>query len=613
MVGTSSRPPEIAQHENKDQAATLSFSSSTSSSVSSSSAGSSSSHLSSHTQTQTPAKRRQRARTKTKTKSKREMAPASPDYELLETGMGPSAGVQKMAQHQHQRRRGTWTLTWKWKRAVLVVVCVIGVVWVLSQQGNLNGDHLSEEESQSPPPDNSGVIVEHGPSPPSPLTYETDADRTLTSSCTTPHRPTIPLVQYALIIDAGSTGSRIHVYKFNNCHASPTLEYEVFTQTQPGLSSYAHTPLLGAKSLDVLMDAAVRVVPSEMRRCTPVAVKATAGLRLLEDEEVDGLLGAVRERLGRWEFPVEGVVVMDGWDEGVYAWITSNYLLGTLEGGNATWAVLDLGGASTQIAFEPRGAVEALLDEDGHRYELTFAEKTHVLYQHSFLGYGLMHARQHVHQLVEFMAAIRANGNHTEETIGNACIAKGMHRLVELKDRNVTMVGDDVGSFDGCLRIMELVMAKDAICKTKPCSFNGVYQPSILETFPTGPVLLLSYFYDRLAPLLPLLSPSSSSQDHDAPLPLTIHNFSTLASLICTGPSSWSSLHSRIPPSTLEDLNSRPEYCLDLTFMYALLRRGYEFDDAREVRIAKRVRGTELGWALGAGLEVVGGELRCLN
>ena len=42
-----------------------------------------------------------------------------------------------------------------------------------------------------------------------------------------------------------------------------------------------------------------------------------------------------------------GVGVMDGRNEGVYAWLTANYLLGTLEGG--TYAVLDLGGASTQI------------------------------------------------------------------------------------------------------------------------------------------------------------------------------------------------------------------------------------------------------------------------
>ena len=29
----------------------------------------------------------------------------------------------------------------------------------------------------------------------------------------------------------------------------------------------------------------------------------------------------------------------------------------------------------------------------------------------------------------------------------------------------------------------------------KPCAFDGVYQPSLLDTFPRGDVLLLSYFY----------------------------------------------------------------------------------------------------------------------
>ena len=61
------------------------------------------------------------------------------------------------------------------------------------------------------------------------------------------------------MIDAGSTGSRIHVYKFNNCGPSPELESEVFEMTPKkeggsGLSSYGDDAEGAAKSLDVLMD-----------------------------------------------------------------------------------------------------------------------------------------------------------------------------------------------------------------------------------------------------------------------------------------------------------------------------------------------------------------------
>ncbi|KAG6862720.1 hypothetical protein C0993_001831 [Termitomyces sp. T159_Od127] len=130
-------------------------------------------------------------------------------------------------------------------------------------------------------------------------------------------------------------------------------------------------------------------------------------------------------------------------------------------------------------------------------------------------------------------------------------------------------------------------------------------RPPLADAFPTGPVLLLSYFYDRLSPLLP------ASTTH-----LTVHTIAALARRVCAGditddddatstptPTATSTTTPPSPtPSPSPALHGRPEYCLDLTYMYALLRHGYDFPDAREVRIAKRVRGTELGWALGAAL-----------
>jgi guanosine-diphosphatase len=122
------------------------------------------------------------------------------------------------------------------------------------------------------------------------------------------------------MIDAGSTGSRIHVYKFNYCSPSPMLEYEVFSQTRPGLSSFKNDPKEAAGSLNVLMAEAMRVVPESLRSCTPLAVKATAGLRLLGKKQSQAILKEVEHHLGSdFPFPLiptDPVVIMDGKDEG---------------------------------------------------------------------------------------------------------------------------------------------------------------------------------------------------------------------------------------------------------------------------------------------------------
>lgn len=327
------------------------------------------------------------------------------------------------------------------------------------------------------PADEDEIIPE--PSKHRPVDPASDPDLSKTVHCSAPHTPSQPLVQYALMIDAGSTGSRIHIYKFNNCGPSPMYEYEVFRMTKPGLSSYAGRPQEAAQSLDVLLDEAVKVVPEALRACTPVAVKATAGLRLLPGSQSADILDAVTQRLHqRYPFSLQsqdGVVIMDGKDEGVYAWITANYLMNTIRSdspsGAPTYAVLDLGGASTQIVFEPvfdSLKPDSTLEEGEHKYDLAFGGKKHVLYQHSYLGYGLMRARSSVHRIVEFMGSLRGSGSGANATIANPCLAKGTERTVEITDErlddkfNVTMIGEDIGSFEACNRVVELVMAKDA-------------------------------------------------------------------------------------------------------------------------------------------------------
>jgi guanosine-diphosphatase len=281
------------------------------------------------------------------------------------------------------------------------------------------------------------------------------------------------------MIDAGSTGSRIHIYKFHNCGPSPTYEYEVFRMIQPGLSAYT-SPNTAAESLDPLLNEAMEVVPQSLRGCTPIAVKATAGLRLIGHKQSEDIINAVHQHiLDKYPFPFpekDGVVIMDGKDEGVYAWITVNYLLNTIRGdspeGSLPYAVLDLGGGSTQIVFEPESGDEKGdegLQEGEHKYELEFGGAKRVLYQHSYLGYGLKSARASVHRLVQFMDSLRPPKSGISDSmrmIHNPCLAQGTVKEVELALEpghltTVTMTGSDVGSFEACNRVLELVMAKD--------------------------------------------------------------------------------------------------------------------------------------------------------
>lgn len=440
------------------------------------------------------------------------------------------------------------------------------------------------------------------------------------AKCTKSYSKDKPLIQYALMIDAGSTGSRIHVYKFNNCGPTPELEEETFKETakkkdqSSGLSFYDGDAEAAAKSLDVLMDVAVKKVPEEYQGCSPIAVKATAGLRKLGELKSNNTLKAVRHRLETvYPFPVvsdekNGVEVMPGEMEGVYAWITVNYLLGHIGGPdkNPTAAVLDLGGGSTQIIFEPtfpekpRGGLPTKLAEGEHKYKLNFGQRDFDLYQHSYLGYGLMEARNNMHAtLLDSLYEAnkkpdQENTDYLKQPIINPCIAPGLWRDVtvalpaghELGEKvAVNMTGPAEPAPTQCRYWTEKSLHKEDECKIAPCAFRGVHQPPFEQTFAREAVYLLSYFYDRTTEL-------------GMPESFTLRELHDLANRVCKGEEGWDVFAP--VPKAVEELKGRPEYCLDLNFMYSLLRSGYGMPIDRELRIAKKIGGNELGWCLGA-------------
>ncbi|KAJ7490719.1 nucleoside phosphatase family-domain-containing protein [Mycena latifolia] len=247
---------------------------------------------------------------------------------------------------------------------------------------------------------------------------------------------------------------------------------------KPGLSSFAGSPTeAAAASLDVLMDEAMRVVPAVLRKCIPVAVKVTAGLRLLSGSQSGAPAHRVPVPLPQW---------------GVFAWVTVHYLLATMRADTPpktpTYAVLDLGGASAQIVFAP--VPDAPLQEGEHKHELDFGGKKRVLYQHSYLGSAsCAHARA-----CTGSSTWRRTlpGPPSARVVRNPCLAQGTRRTIELVmpdhgTKPMTMAMD-VGGFDACSRLVTLVMvlAKDTMCAVRPCAIHGVYQPALSDPADAG-------------------------------------------------------------------------------------------------------------------------------
>lgn len=122
---------------------------------------------------------------------------------------------------------------------------------------------------------------------------------------------------------------------------------------------------------------------------------ATAGLRLLPGGKADQILEEVKKYFATTPFKMDtktGVTILDGADEGAFAWLTLNYLLGHLgKPEQDTMAAIDLGGGSVQQAFALTAA-EAAAAPAGYVTKLRGGGKDYSVYVHR---HGPISCRRH--------------------------------------------------------------------------------------------------------------------------------------------------------------------------------------------------------------------------
>ncbi|XP_071622185.1 ectonucleoside triphosphate diphosphohydrolase 8 [Heliangelus exortis] len=404
-----------------------------------------------------------------------------------------------------------------------------------------------------------------------------------------------PSTKYGLVFDAGSTHTALYVYQWPGDKQNGTgivSQVGTCTVSGPGISSYAEDPAGAGASLRPCLDKAMEIVPAEQQRETPTLLGATAGMRLLREQnstKAQQVLAEVAKVIG--EYPVEfrGARILTGNEEGSLGWITVNYLLETLvkfsfaekwehPRDTEVFGALDLGGASTQITFQPGVPIE---DENTSVFFRLYGTN-YSLYTHSYLCYGqnqalkmLLAALHQASRSLQVSHPCYPEGYQesipTAELYNSPCVrAPGTPSSAEVLA--VTGTGDPVGCHTAIRKLFNFSCGAN-----RTCGFNGIYQPPL-----RGQFFAFAGFYYTFS-FLNLTSHQSLKEVNS-----TIQTF-------CK--KSWAELEKSFPQAK----QFLPTYCSVAIYILTLLLDGYKFTEQTwsSIHFSQQAGSTDMGWPLG--------------
>lgn len=103
--------------------------------------------------------------------------------------------------------------------------------------------------------------------------------------------------KYIIILDAGSTGSRIYIFKYDISYPLESIVEIAHKRVNPALSSFVNDSIGLSIQLNSLIAFAKTITPEYSWKTTNISLKATAGLRSLKIEDQNFLIHATNNVL----------------------------------------------------------------------------------------------------------------------------------------------------------------------------------------------------------------------------------------------------------------------------------------------------------------------------
>lgn len=173
-------------------------------------------------------------------------------------------------------------------------------------------------------------------------------------------------ISHLAVIDAGSSGTRLTLFENDPADLRPIEDFRA-KGTTPGLSSFASTPdQAGPGAVEPLLRQldAYLVERGIARETVPVALLATAGMRNVRRDDPAAsraILESTAASLSASGHPTADNRILPAVQESTLAWLDTNAIAGTLNTPGTSVGIIEIGGASAQVAFRsPRSTGPAV-------------------------------------------------------------------------------------------------------------------------------------------------------------------------------------------------------------------------------------------------------------